>query len=310
MGRILALHLGLLAGLMAIEPLLAPFHQVNMARVMVLACFAMGYNILFGYTGLLSLGHALFFAAGVYGTGLSITQWGWGAEAAFLAGLAAGGALAALAGLLALRTVGVGFMIVTLMFAQAGFLTILWFGPVTRGDEGFILPAAARMVLGADLAQPWPRYLAAWSLFAVCLLAKLALVLSPAGRVLVAIRENEERARLLGYDPFARKLGAMAVSGLYAGAAGAAYALLFGYVGATFASVQYSIFALLYCLLGGVGVALGPFVGALAMFYLVEITSGLTDAYMLLVGLALIGLILFAPRGVMGLVRDRARWLP
>lgn len=308
--RDLALHLAVLAVLLALQFVLPAYHHTNLARIMVLAVFAMGYNIAFGYTGLLSLGHALFFAAGLYATGLGIARGGLAPAPAALAGLLAGGAVAAAVGLLALRTQGVSFMIVTLMFAQAGFLVVLYFGAFTRGDEGFVLKGAQRVVLGLDLSQPGPRYAAAFGLFALALLFNLALVRSRLGRVMVAMRENEERSRMLGFDPFAVKLAALALSGLYAGAAGAAYALLFGYVGASFASIQYSILPLLYVLLGGAGTVLGPFLGALVMFYLIDLSSAVTSAHLLVVGVALVALVLFAPQGILGTLRARlAGWL-
>ncbi len=306
-----ALHLGVLALLFAVQFVLPPYHHTNIARIMVLAVFAMGYNIAFGYTGLLSLGHALFFAAGLYALGLGIQFGGLTAGPALIAGVLAGGVVAGAVGLLALRTAGVSFMIVTLMFAQAGYLTILYYGTWTRGDEGFVLQGAQRMLFGLDLGQPGPRYGVAFALFAVALVASLALVRSRLGRVMVAMRENEERSRMLGYDPFRVKLTALVLSGLYAGAAGAAYGILFGYVGASFASIQYSILALLYVLLGGAGTVLGPFLGALAMFYLIDVSSSVTTAHLLVVGVALLALVLFAPKGILGTVRERAlRWLP
>jgi branched-chain amino acid transport system permease protein len=277
---------------------------------MVLAVFAMGYNIAFGYTGLLSLGHALFFAAGLYATGLLVARAGLPAGPALLAGLAAGAATAALTGLLALRTTGTAFMIVTLMFAQAGYLAVLYFGAVTRGDEGFVIARAARVLGPLDLSADTPRYLAAYALFASALVASLALVRSPTGRVLVAVRENAERTRMLGYDPFRYRLLALTLSGLYAGAAGAAYGLLFGYVGATFAATQYSILPLLWVLLGGAGTTLGPLVGTALMFYVVDLAARITDATLLVVGLALLVLVLFAPQGLLGALRARVPWLP
>ncbi len=133
----------------------------------------------------------------------------------------------------------------------------------------------------------------------------------PWGRVFVAIRENEPRARLLGYDTFRFKLLALTLSGTISAASGAAYALLFGYVGSSFAGVQYSIFPLLWVLLGGAGTVIGPFIGTLFMFYLIDLSSGVTDAYMLIAGLALIGLTLFAPQGIAGEIRRRVwRALP
>ena len=116
---------------------------------------------------------------------------------------------------------------------------------------------------------------------------------------------------MLGYDPFRYRLLALTLSGLYAGAAGAAYALLFGYVGATFASIQYSILPLLWVLLGGAGTVLGPLVGTALMFYVVDLAARVTDATLLVVGLALMLLVLFAPRGLLGTLRARALpWLP
>jgi branched-chain amino acid transport system permease protein len=309
--RAIALHLGALAVLFALQFLASPYHQTNLARIMVLSVYAMGFNLAFGYTGLLSLGHALFFGAGLYAMGLLVQIAGWDAGAGFVAGTLAGACMALAIGLLALRTTGVSFMIVTLMFAQAGFLTILYFNPITRGDEGFVIDQGKRVFGPIDLSDDTARYFVALTLFGVALLAKLALVRSRTGRVMVAMRENEERSLMLGYDPFRVKLLALVVSGLYAGAAGAAYGLLFGYVGAGFASIQYSILPLLYVLLGGAGTVLGPFLGALLMFYLIDFASELTSAYLLVVGVALVVLVLFAPKGILGAVRERwVRWLP
>jgi branched-chain amino acid transport system permease protein len=311
LSRSLALHGAVLALLFALQFVLPAYHHGNLARVMVLASFAMGYNILFGYTGLLSLGHALFFAAGMYGMGLSINQLGASPGPALLAGLAAGLAVSAALGALALRTTGVAFMIVTLMFAQAGYLTALYFGTYTRGDEGFVIQQAERVLWGFDLSDATIRYFAAFVLFALCLLTVLWLVHTPFGRVLIAIRENEERARMLGYDVFAHKLAAVILSGTMSALAGACYGLLFGYVGATFATVQYSIFPLLWVLLGGAGTVLGPLIGTLFMFYLIDLSSAVTTAYMLIAGVVLVLLTLYAPQGLAGELRARVwRWLP
>jgi branched-chain amino acid transport system permease protein len=309
--RVWLLHLAVLAALALAPIFLPPYHATNLARIMVLAVFAMGYNIAFGYAGLLSLGHALLFASGLYATGLLVAQAGVPAALALPAGIAAGGLVALALGLLALRTTGTAFMIVTLMFAQAGYLAILYFGAYTRGDEGFTLPRAARALGALDLSLDGPRYALAFALFATGLLGCLALVRSPTGRVLVAIRENAERTRMLGYDPFRYRLLALTLSGLYAGAAGAAYGLLFGYVGATFASIQYSILPLLWVLLGGAGTVLGPLVGTALMFYVIDLAARVTDATLLVVGVALMALVLFAPRGLLGTLRAKTLpWLP
>ncbi len=306
-----ALHLTVLLLLLVGALLLPAYQQGLVARAMVLAVFAVGYNIAFGYTGLLSLGHALFLGAGMLTCGLAIQHYGMAAGPALLLGTLAGGAAAGLTGLLALRTAGVSFMIVTLMFAQAFHLTLLYFGAFTGGDEGFPLPAASRRLFGLDLTQDGPRYLLALALLSVALIAQWALVRSRFGRSMIAMRENEERSRMLGYNPFTVKLAALSLSGLCSGAAGASYGLLFGYVGASFATIQYSILPLLYVLLGGAGTTLGPLLGALAMAFLIDGAASLTDSPLAVIGATLIFLVLFAPKGLLGTLRDRGmRWLP
>ncbi len=310
-----ALHLGVIALLFALSFVLPDYHHGLLARIMVLAVFAMGYNMLFGYVGLLSLGHAMFFAAGLYGAGLSVIHLGWSVPLAFLVGIACGALLSLVIGLLALRTTGVAFMIVTMMFAQVFYLIILYFAAWTGGDQGLVVPQPARVLtFGAtslDLTNPTVRYMSALALFSVVLLITLAIVRSRHGRVLVAIRENEERTKMLGYDTFSNKLAAMIVSGTICAASGAAYALLFGYVGSSFASVQYSILPLLWVLLGGAATTLGALIGTVFMYYVIDIASGYTSAYLLIVGIALILLVLFFPKGILGTIRQRwLGWLP
>jgi branched-chain amino acid transport system permease protein len=310
---VLLLHLAVIGVLAGVQLLLPPFHHGMLARVMVLAAYAVGYNVLLGYTGLMSLGHAMFFAAGMYGTGLTIYHLGFGVALGFLAGAGAGVAVAAVVGLVTLRTTGPTFLIVTMMLAQSFYLATLYWNGVTGGDQGFIL-AGLHLDLGGRrlaLAEPTVKYNLALAVFTACLLASLWIARSPVGRVLVAVRENEERTQLLGYNTFRYRLFAVTVSGLLSGIAGSAYTLLFAYVGSTFAGTLYSIYPLLWTLLGGAGTVLGPLVGALVMTYVVDITSGFTTAYLLVVGVALVVMILWAPAGVVGGIRARwVSWLP
>jgi len=317
------LQLAVIAALWGAQFVLPDYHHGILARVMVLACFAMGYNILFGYAGLLSLGHAMFFAAGLYGAGLPIYHFGWHVVPSFAFGIGCGALLALTVGMLALRTAGVAFMIVTLMFAQVGNLMTLWMADWTRGDEGLTLSRPERIIESAtvfiDLTNRDTRYVAAWLLLSAVLLITLVIARSPFGRVLVAIRENEERTRMLGFNTYANKLSAMVISGAISAAAGAAYVLLFGYMGATFASIQYSILPLLWVLLGGAATTLGPLLGALLMFYLAELSNDALNAWFPganlsqigIVGVALVLLVLFFPKGILGSVRERwLGWLP
>jgi branched-chain amino acid transport system permease protein len=227
--------------------------------------------------------------------------------AAFAVGVAGGLALALVVGVIALRTRGVSFLIVTLMFAQAAYLTTLYFNDITRGDEGFVLAEASRrLTLGGTvfaLNDPDVRYNCALLLFALCYLLSIALPRSPIGRVFIAVRENEPRTQMLGYNAFGYKLLALTISGALSGMSGAAYALLFAYVGATFASTQYSIYPLLWVLLGGAGTPLGPLIGTALMFYLVDFSSGFTSSYMIVVGIILVALVVAFPKGIIGTMR-------
>ncbi|MES5097798.1 branched-chain amino acid ABC transporter permease [Agrobacterium sp. BA1120] len=310
--KILGLHGAVLLVFFCLQFLLPEYHHLAMTRVMVLAIFAMGYNLLFGYTGLLSLGHALFFASGLYGAGLAAYHLEWSVPAAFAAGIGVGFAVSLLIGLISLRTTGVAFMIVTLMFSQVAYLASLYFSEWTRGEEGLMLPHSARSfeLLGTnfDLTNAAIRYNIAFALMAFALLITFLVIRSPAGRVMVAVRENEARTTMLGYNTFALKLIALTLSGTICAMAGAAYALLFAYVGSSFGSIQYSIEALLFTLLGGAGTLLGPILGTVSMFYMIDIASEYTSAYMLVTGIALVLLVLFFPKGILGSIRER--WLP
>ena len=301
--------------LFLLQFVLPEYHHLTATRIMVLAIFAMGYNVLFGYTGLLSLGHAMFFATGLYTAGLTAYHLEWGVISSFIAAVSVGAAVSMIIGAVALRTSGVAFMIVTMMFAQVAYLSTLYFTTYTRGDEGLVLPESARnfSVIGFDvnLVDPVVRYSITLGFLALTLFIIYRLVQSPTGRALVAIRENESRTRMLGYNTFAIKLKALTISGTLSAMSGALYALLFAYVGSSFATIQYSIDALLFTLLGGAGTVLGPLLGSFMMFYLIDIASDYTTAYLLVAGIVLIILVMYFPKGLLGTLREKYfPWIP
>jgi branched-chain amino acid transport system permease protein len=201
------------------------------------------------------------------------------------------------------------------MFSQAAYLAVLYFGDITRGDEGIVIKEELRRFdlagVTIDLADPVLRYNLALAFMAIAIALSLVIVRSRIGHVLVAIRENESRTTMLGYDTARYKLLAFAISGTFAAASGAAYALMFAYAGATLASIQYSIHPLLWTLLGGAATVLGPVLGTGLMFVLVDLASSFTNANLLMVGAVLIALVLFFPKGILGTLRERYfRWLP
>ena len=313
--KAIILHTCVVAALFLLQFVASDYAVLTLTRIMVLAIYAAGYNILFGYAGLLSLGHAMFFATGLYAASLGVTRAGLGVPEAFLFAVVIGIAVSVFIGLIALRATGVAFMIVTLMFSQAAFLTVLYFGDYTRGDEGIVIPEALRVFHFAgqevDLSNPVVRYNLALAFLALAIAVCLAVVRSKVGHVLVAIRENENRTAMLGYDVSRYKLIAFVLSGTFAAFAGAAYALMFAYAGSTLASIQYSIHPLLWTLLGGAATVLGPVLGTALMFFIVDFASGFTSASLLFVGVVLIALVLFFPKGILGTLRQRyLPWLP
>ena len=316
--KVFSLHAIVIGLLLALQFVLPEYHHNSVARVMVLATYAMGYNILFGYTGLLSLGHAMFFGAGMYGVGLTVWWLDFSPLEAFGAGILASLVLALLVGIVALRTTGVSFLIVTMMLAQAGYLAAIYFKDITsmpNSGSGLVISSKLRpLEIGSyqfNLSHPDVRYNTALVVFSVCLLACLLLSRSPIGRILIAIRENESRTLMLGYDTFKYKLLSLVISGVMAGVGGATYALLFSFVGITFLEIQYSIHPLLWTLLGGIGTTIGPLVGTVLMYYLIDISSGLFQSYFFVVGAVLLIVVLWFRQGIVGTIRSKwISWLP
>ena len=312
--RSLALCLCVLVVMFLLQFVLSSYLVLAMTRIMIISVFAMGYNILMGYTGLLSLGHAMFFAAGLYGAGLSAYYWGVGLGFAFVLGIIASFIVSVAIGLLALRTKTVAFMILTLMFSQAAFLLTLHYSEITGGDQGLTLPADARRfaLLGIelDMTSDTTRFNIAFVVFAATLMVTYAITRGPLGRLFIAVRENADRTEMLGFNIYVVKLVAFTVSGTIAGTAGALYGLMFGYIGSAFADFQNSIEPLLFTLVGGPGTLLGPLLGTALMTMLIDRLSGMTTAYLVVVGVILIATTVWFPKGILGTIRDRwVRWL-
>lgn len=312
--RNLLLCLGVLALLFLLQFVMPSYVVLTATRIMIFAVFAMGYNLLMGYCGLLSLGHAMFFAVGLYASGLASFYGGLPLFWCFLFGILASATVSALIGFLALRTQAVAFMIVTLMFSQVAYLLILQFSPITGGDQGLTLPPEARSLglLGVkfDMTSEATRYNIAFVIFAAVLMLTYAVMNGPFGRLLIAIRENANRTEMLGFNTFTIKMMAFVLSGTISGMAGALNGLIFGYIGASSADFQNSIEPLLFTLVGGAGTLLGPLVGTTLMTLLIDRLSGFTTAYLIVIGVILIVMTLWFPKGILGTLRDRwARWL-
>ena len=306
---------GILMLLFLLQFILPTYHHSSVSKIMLLASYAIGYNFLLGYTGLMSLGHAMFFSYGMYSMGLGIYYL----ELSPLNGVIFSASFSLMVslifGLFALRTSGVSFLIVTLMFGQTFYLSILYFNEFTFGHDGFSLAKylGSFVIFGKEylFSNPDIRYNFALLLLTSYLLITTFIVLSPVGRILIAIRENESRTQLLGYNVFYYKLFALVLSGTFSGVAGAMHGLLFSYIGTTFAEIHHSISPLLWTLLGGAGTVIGPLFGTGIMYYLIDFISEITKNYLLVVGIVLILMIIWFPLGIMGSVRRKwLKWLP
>ncbi len=306
---------GILMLLFLLQFILPTYHHSSVSKIMLLASYAIGYNFLLGYTGLMSLGHAMFFSSGMYSMGLGIYYL----ELSPLNGVIFSASFSLMVslifGLFALRTSGVSFLIVTLMFGQTFYMSILYFNEFTFGHDGFSLAKYLGSFVIFDkeylFSNPDIRYNFALLLLTSYLLITTFIVLSPVGRILIAIRENESRTQLLGYNVFYYKLFALVLSGTFSGVAGAMHGLLFSYIGTTFAEIHHSISPLLWTLLGGAGTVIGPLFGTGIMYYLIDFISEITKNYLLVVGIVLILMIIWFPLGIMGSVRRKwLKWLP
>jgi branched-chain amino acid transport system permease protein len=173
-------HGALVLLLFGLQFVLPEYHHLAVTRIILLAVFAMGFNLLFGYTGLLSLGHAMFFSAGMYGAGLTAYHLGWSVPVALIFGICCGALLSLIVGLVALRTTGVAFMIVTLMFSQVAWLSTAYFTTWTRGDEGLVMPQAARSFslfgMQWQLTDPTVRYNLALALLTIAMVSVFFMV--------------------------------------------------------------------------------------------------------------------------------------
>lgn len=244
--------------------LLAPFlglYPVFLMKLLCFALFACAFNLLLGFTGLLSFGHAAFFGFSAYVTGHLIKVLGWSPELALLAGALTGAALGAVFGLVAIRRQGIYFAMITLALAQMVFFICLQ-APFTGGEDG--LQAVPRgMLFGSlSLMSDTVMYYVVAAIFLACYMGIARIVNSPFGQVLKMIRENEPRAVSLGYEVDRYKLLAFVLSAALAGLAGSLKTLVMGF--ATLSDVHWSMSGevILMSLLGGVGTLFGPVLGA------------------------------------------------
>ena len=294
--------------LLSLFPLVIPYEALAI-NILIFGLYAVGFNLLFGYTGMLSFGHAAFLGVGSYLCGIAIVYGGWPWWTAILAGVACASLVGLVIGYLAIRTRGIYFSMVTLALAQIVYYVFYkaesWTGG-ENGLRGINVEAINLLGFSLDFVNPTTKYYVIL-VFVVAALWLVSRVLnSPFGAVMEAIRENEPRAAACGYDVARAKLLVFVLSAALCGLAGALRALHLSIVPIDSLHYMLSGQAVMMCLLGGMGTFFGPFVGAAAFLYLEDVTTTYTTHWMAVVGGVFMIFVLFFPRGIWG---SAVHWL-
>jgi branched-chain amino acid transport system permease protein len=288
-------------GVMLAFFLLAPLvlYPIFLMKVMCFALFACAFNLLVGFGGLLSFGHAMFLGTAGYAAAHSARMWGFPPEAAILFGTFCAALLGFVTGLLAIRRQGIYFAMITLALAQMIYFFYLQ-APFTHGEDGIQSVPRGRLFGFIDLSSIWAMYGTVLVIFAAGFLVIFRTIHSPFGQVLKAIRENEPRAISLGYDTTRYKFLAFLLSATLAGLAGATKAIVFQLASLTDAHWSMSGEVVLITLLGGMGTVFGPVAGALVVIsmenYLAQFGAWVTIAQ----GVIFVVCVLTFRRGIVG----------
>jgi len=294
-------RIGLVVGLLIL--LAAPFiglYPVFMMKALCYAIFACAFNLLLGYTGLLSFGHAAFLGAAAYATGWLVRSAGWPPELGILAGMAFGGLLGLGVGLIAIRRQGIYFAMITLALAQ--MIYFVWLeAPFTGGEDGLQGVPRGKLFGFLSLESDLVLYYVVVAVFVAVFLFIVRIVHSPFGQVLKAIRENEPRAISLGYDVDRYKLLAFVLSAALAGLGGSMKTLVLGFATLNDAHWSLSGEVILMTLLGGMGTFAGPVIGAFTIIGLQDFLADRVGAWVtVIIGAIFVVCVVAFRRGFVG----------
>ncbi len=294
---------------LALLPLVAlavgqPFYVVFATRVLIYALIATSLNLLIGYGGMVSFGHAAFVGAGAYTVAMLMPAGIASAWLLWPAALLAGGAFACLVGWISLRTRGVYFIMITLAFAQMAYYLVLSLR-VLGSDDGLTLSARPSLGL-VDLNRDATFYYAAFVILLAALAGLRALLNAPLGRALQGIRDNATRMEAVGFATYRIKLLFFVIAGAAAGLGGGLLASLNGLVGPNLLNWTQSGLLMIMVILGGAGRLLGGALGAILLLVLEEAIAEHTIHWPLVIGAVLLAVVLFAPQGLSSLMRRRA----
>jgi len=299
----------LLFGAFVAAMLIAPHvggYPVFLMKLLCFALFACAFNLLIGYVGLLSFGHAMFFGMAAYVSAHGTKFWGWTPEVAILGGAATAAVLGLVTGSLAIRRQGIYFAMVTLALSQMVFFFCLQ-APFTGGEDG-IQSVPRRAILGVvDTKSDLAMYYFVLAIFVLGFVIIHRTINSPFGQVLKAIRENEPRAISLGYQVDRYKLLAFVLSATLAGVAGATKSLVFQLASLTDVTWQMSGEVVLMTLVGGMGTVFGPVVGAGVIISMQNYLAGLGEWVLVVQGAIFVVVVMLFRRGIVGEIAARLK---
>jgi branched-chain amino acid transport system permease protein len=280
-------------------------HQLSiLTDLLIFGLFALSLDLVMGYTGMVSFGHAAYFGLGAYGSALLLIHLGPPVPVALLAGAALAAVVAAPVGWFSTRATGIYFAMLTLAFAQLLYTVAYKWRDLTGGSDGIAgVPKTTLFWGGPSLATPTAFYFLVATCLVLSLLACRALVRSPFGRALQAIRENERRFTSLGRDPRPFKVVVFVVAAFFAGLAGALFAPFRGFASPEVMFWVLSGQALMMIITGGIGTLIGPVIGAMVFILIQEVLSSYTEHWMIFAGLVFVLMVIFLPGGLVGTAR-------
>jgi branched-chain amino acid transport system permease protein len=283
------------------------FYQTFLTELFVWMLFAISFDLIFGYTGLLSFGQALFFGLGSYTVTITILKMGLNTELALLLSILVPVLFAWFVGYFSVKLSGIHFVIITIIFALIGnIIGETWTG-FTGGSDGltFSPPPFRLGLFKINLMDIKGNYYFVLAILAIAYLFLRRMVQSPLGKVFISIRENEDRARLIGYNVQRYKLIAFLIAGGLSGLAGGLYSLTLKYAAASYLHWSVSGHAVVYTIVGGMGTLIGPVLGAGIVMSLEHYLINFLQATDLVVGIVLVFMVLMAPKGLVGLIQSK-----
>ena len=295
--------------LVALPFFITLFYQTFLTELFVWILFAISFDLIFGYTGLLSFGQALFFGLGGYTVTIFIQKLGIGTELALLLSIVIPVLFAWFVGFFSVKLTGIHFVIITIIFALIGNIIGETWTDLTGGSDGLTF-SPRPFSLGlfkVDLIDIKGNYYFVLTLVVLSYLFLRRMVQSPLGKVFISIRENEDRARLIGYNVQRYKLIAFIIAGGLSGLAGGLYSLTLKYAAASYLHWSISGHAVVYTIVGGMGTLIGPVLGAGIVMSLEHYLINILQSTDLVVGIVLVFMVLLAPRGLVGLIQSKLR---